>query len=190
MRYFVFLRILEFDIQNLLNIAIYSLNKYDKWGAHVTLAGPYGSKANLPKDRVFSRKVSIIGVSNFFLEGQNTVFLRVGAPDLKEVWDKPDYPFNPHLTIYDGPDLEIAKELYSALEMIRPFLIFHTSRLEVVTSPKGEPLLPFVPTVNIDPSYSLPIRRIEEAWEMSVKERIGLATAAIKRAKDWNLFQR
>ena len=187
MRYFVFLRILEEDISDLLDIAIYALNPFDKWGAHVTLAGPYHSRKNLPRDREFLQKISIIGATQFRSEIQNTVVLRVGSKDLKSVWDKPDYPFNPHLTIYDGRDNKLGDALFRKLTDLRPFLIFHTSRLEVVKAPKDEPKLPLMRKIEFRKEYHLPISSLEEVWEMSTVEQVDLAVLAIKRAKDLNL---
>lgn len=189
MRYFVFLRILEKEISDLLDIAIYTLNPHEKWGAHITLAGPYQSKKNLPRDRDFEQKVSIIGASQFRDEIQNTVFLRVGSNSLRSVWDKPDYPFNPHLTIYDGIDHTLGDRLFSSLVHIRPFLFFHTSRLEVVRSPYGEPILPIFPSIEFKKSYGLSVSSFDEAWSLSNEEKVDLAVSAIKRAKDFNLFQ-
>ena len=190
MRYFVFLRILEKEISDLLDIAIYTLNPQEKWGAHITLAGPYQSKKNLPREREFEQKVSIIGASQFRNETQNTVFLRVGSSNLRSAWDKPDYPFNPHLTIYDGFDHNLGDMLYTSLVQIRPFLFFHTSRLEVVRSPRGEPRLPMAPTIEFKKSYGLSASNFDEAWALSTEDRVSLAVSAVKRAKDFNLFNR
>ena len=187
MRYFVFLRILEKDISDLLNIAIYTLNPHEKWGAHITLAGPYSSRKRLPRDRDFEQKISIIGTSQFRSEIQNTVVLKVGSNGMKGVWDKPDYPYNPHLTIYDGRNNYVGDKLYQSLIEIRPFLFFRTSRLEVVSSPIGEPRLPIYPNIEFKRSFGLPVASFDEAWSLTTDEQIDLATLAIKRAKDINL---
>ncbi len=186
-RYFVFLHILEPDISELLNIAIYTLNPLEKWGAHVTLAGPYESAKNLPRSREFCQKIAVGGVGQFRGGGQNTVFLKIGSDELRSVWDKPDYPYNPHLTIYDGSDRDLADNLYAKLNEVRPILAFHVSRLDVVDSPKGELRLPLKPPLQFKKRFGLPVNDIGEAWHLPIEEKIELAVLAIKRAKDYNI---
>ncbi|WP_141400863.1 2'-5' RNA ligase family protein [Pseudoxanthomonas wuyuanensis] len=48
------------------------------------------------------------------------VYLRVENESLRRVWNKPDYPiekygFNPHITLYDGPDVEMAQRAHRFL---------------------------------------------------------------------------
>lgn len=48
------------------------------------------------------------------------IFLRVESPGLRRVWNKPDFPidkfgFNPHLTLYDGPDIAKAERAFRFL---------------------------------------------------------------------------
>ena len=53
-----------------------------------------------------------LGAGNFFHSGQNTVYLQCESPKLKDVWDKPDYGFNPHITLYDGSSYEFSRKLW------------------------------------------------------------------------------
>jgi hypothetical protein len=190
MRYFVFLTILEKDISNLLDIAIFTLNQREKWGAHVTVAGPYNDTRNLPRQRAFERKVSVVGVGQFKSETQNTVFLRVGTDNLRDIWFKPDFPFNPHLTIYDGNNEALADNLYHRLKDIRPVMMFHVSKLNVVSAPSGEPLLPIVPPIKFLKDYMLPVSSFDEAWKLTDENKVELAVSAIRRAKEINLFRK
>ena len=87
----------------------------EKNRAHITVRGPYPGVANLTGtiNRVIeSSEIYIHGSGNFFDSGQNTVYLRCKSSKLETVWDKPDYGFNPHITLYDGPSHEFAKKLW------------------------------------------------------------------------------
>ena len=87
----------------------------EKHRAHITVRGPYeriGNRVDSINRLVESSKINIHGSGNFFDTGQTTVYLRCASPQLKAVWDKPDYGFNPHITLYDGPSHDFAKKLW------------------------------------------------------------------------------
>ena len=90
-------------------------NPAEKNRAHITVRGPYPGVTNLTNtiSRVIeSSEVNIHGAGNFFDSGQNTVYLECRSSKLETVWDKPDYGFNPHITLYDGPSREFAGQLW------------------------------------------------------------------------------
>ena len=90
-------------------------NPAEKHRAHITVRGPYqrgGKKFDNINRIVEGSAINIHGSGNFFNSGQNTVYLRCESPQLEAVWDKPDYGFNPHITLYDGSSLEFAKNLW------------------------------------------------------------------------------
>ena len=87
----------------------------EKHRAHITVRGPYQRAENRLDGInrfVESSEIKIHGSGNFFESGQNTVYLRCKSPRLKDVWDKSDYGFNPHITLYDGPSQEFARKLW------------------------------------------------------------------------------
>ena len=90
-------------------------NPAEKHRAHITVRGPYrrrGSRSGKVSRFVEGSEISIYGSGNFFESGQNTVYLQCTARELETVWDKPDYGFNPHITLYDGSSHEFARELW------------------------------------------------------------------------------
>ena len=90
----------------------------EKNRAHITVRGPYQGVSNLTNtiSRVIeSSEINIHGSGNFFDSGQNTVYLRCKSSKLETVWDKPDYGFNPHITLYDGPSHEFAEKLWNVV---------------------------------------------------------------------------
>lgn len=82
---------------------------------HLTIQGPLtepvtaerikGIESTLRGDEFF-----IGNASSFSTDKGIAFFLRVTSPSLERVWQKRDFPvekygFNPHITIYEGPDI-------------------------------------------------------------------------------------
>ena len=90
-------------------------NPAEKHRAHITVRGPYKSRPSQLggfNHLIEGSEIKIHGSGNFFDSGQNTVYLRCGSPKLEDVWYKPDYGFNPHITLYDGSSHEFARRLW------------------------------------------------------------------------------
>jgi hypothetical protein len=182
-RYFLFLYPEEPPIRKLLDLAIFVLNPKEKHAAHVTLAGPYQSLRNVPRDTTFIRKVSLLGVGQFRSDWQNTVFLHVGAEDLRLFWDKPDFPYNPHLTLYDGEDGEFATRLYERLHQTRLFLKFHVSRVHVVEVIKGQGSMSLLQSLDFDVAPEMKGMSVTDVRALSPEERLLLGSDILARAK-------
>ena len=182
-RYFIFLYPEDRAIQELLDLAVFLMNPDEKWRAHVTLAGPFGSARHLPRKTEFRRKVSIAGVGQFRSESQNTIFLTIGARDLEDFWNKPDYPFNPHLTIYDGPDSATADTLYVVLKEARMFFKFFVSKVHVVKSIRGQGSMELISHVVPGALPQLRNKTPNELRKLSGGERLLLTVECLKRAK-------
>lgn len=133
-RYFAFLFVEDAAVSRLLTSAIYVLNPRAKWPAHVTVSGPYNSLRNVPRKLEYQRRVLVTGAGHFRSEQQNTVYLRVGTFDLREISNKSDYEYNPHITLYDGLDHDLGDSLYSKLGSMFPFMKFDVSKLEIVAT--------------------------------------------------------
>lgn len=81
---------------------------------HLTIQGPYEEKVDLSKIVSIKKKISndifFVGNPGKFKTAKGcALFFRVSSDNLRRVWDKPDFPidkfgFNPHITIYEGPD--------------------------------------------------------------------------------------
>ncbi len=93
-------------------------NPAEKYRAHITIRGPYqrGMNPSLSFNRfVEGFEFNINGPGNFFEFGQNTVYLKCTSSKLKDAWYKPDYGFNPHITLYDGDSHEFAERLWNII---------------------------------------------------------------------------
>lgn len=118
-----------------MNHAIFVLNPQEKWPAHVTLAGPFSSKTNIPRRLSFIQKVSVLGRGRFLNGNRHTIYLNVGAPELSSRMHKPDFADAvPHLTLYNGTDADLANLLFDKLGKARIFGSFVANNLQVVES--------------------------------------------------------
>lgn len=100
---------------------------------HLTIQGPFEEKATLEDIASIKRRlmgdVFFIGNPGLFVTQRGAaLFLRAESENLSKVWNKPDFPtsvygFNPHVTIYDGPDLARAERAYEHLKRNRVELL-------------------------------------------------------------------
>jgi hypothetical protein len=134
-KYFVFLMIEDSLLRKYLDIAIFALNPDEQWFAHVTVAGPFSRKIELPRALEFHQQVSILGPGRFDNGARQTVYLNVDSIDLPIHMYKPDFKDAvPHLTIYNGADRALADELYGQLCDMRLFAHFYTTSFRLVES--------------------------------------------------------
>jgi hypothetical protein len=134
-KYFVFLYLEDPRLRSYLDLAIYLLNPDERWPAHVTIAGPFRSAADVPASLRFVEQLSILGRGRFENGARSTIFLRVGSRDIASRIKKPDFPnAQPHLTIYSGRDRDLADTLYNELAKINLFGVFYATHFEVVES--------------------------------------------------------
>jgi hypothetical protein len=115
-------------------------NPAEKQRAHLTVRGPYEKRIDIStiSRKIVGDTVSIDSVGNFFGSGQNTVFFHCSAPELRNVWSKPHYPFNPHITLYDGDSPGFAHKLYSVVSKYHYSLRFQAAELEPIEATKGQ----------------------------------------------------
>jgi hypothetical protein len=137
---FYVLHVQEKPLGDCIDAIRFLCNPSEKQRAHITVRGPYQKKIDIEgiNRRLVGGIVSIDGVGNFFDSQQNTVFFRCSAPKLKAVWRKPDFPFSPHITIYDGGSAEFAHRLYDLLNRYDYSLRFRADELEAIESTKGQ----------------------------------------------------
>jgi hypothetical protein len=105
-----------------------------RWRAHITVRGPYDSEIQTEAlaRALVGNIVTVFGVGRFAGQAgaqQNTVVLRCDGTRLRVVWDKPDFPYNPHITLYDGPDPAVADAVAEVLGRHRLSLRFVSDRL-------------------------------------------------------------
>ncbi|MEQ9662193.1 MAG: hypothetical protein RLN87_06550 [Parasphingopyxis sp.] len=182
-RHFAFLYPDDQEIQHLLDLAVFLLNPKEKQSAPITIAGPFEKARELPKETAFCQKMCVLEAGHFLSDRQNTVFLRVQSRDLENYWDKPDYPFNPHMTLYDGSDKYLAHSLLNGLNSMRLYFCFFVSKITHVRLIKGQGSLELMSKVDLSllrPSIKL---SLEDVFALETEERIWFALQAIKRAK-------
>lgn len=122
-------------IRKYLDLAIFALNPTEQWFAHVTVAGPFTRKIDIPRAREFLHQVSILGPGRFDNGPRQTVFLNVNSRDLATHMDKPDFADAiPHITLYNGTDKALADWLHAELLERKLFGRFYTTEFQVVES--------------------------------------------------------
>lgn len=188
-RYFRFLSPADEHVERLINTAIFILNPKEKWRAHVTLAGPFPNRRAIPeKNAMFGGMVSVMGVGTFFNERQCTVFLKTDGPGVKDLWNKPDFEYNPHMTIYDGKNYALAKELANLLGSERLFFHFPQTIVYFVNATSGQGRLDL-----LSGSFSTGVKEIDKMDHADVErlydsQRIQFAVKILKRVKLYSQF--
>lgn len=140
MKIFYVLHIREKVLADCVDAIRFICNPTEKQRAHLTVRGPYQKRIDVAaiSKRIVGDTVSIDRVGDFFDAGQNTVFFHCTAPELKNVWNKPNFPFNPHITLYDGKSREFARRLYAVISRYDYCLRFRADELEPIESIKGQ----------------------------------------------------
>jgi len=102
--------------------------------------GPYEKRISIKKinERWSGETIRIDQAGNFFDHGQNTVFFYCTCPNLKDVWRKREYSFNPHITLYDGGSSAVARKLYDVVSKYSYGVLFKAGRLQPIFSAKGQ----------------------------------------------------
>jgi hypothetical protein len=93
---------------------------------HITIQGPFPGRVT--RKQISEAEKSLRGdtmlIANpgyFENNGRVVFFYRVSSEHLKRTWNKPDYPiqsygFNPHVTVYEGTELERVKRAIQFLK--------------------------------------------------------------------------
>lgn len=141
-KYFFTVNIEDLEIEAHLNAIKFFCDPTEKWPAHITVRGPYKTRIQPRKsdELVKSASISVIGAGHFFDDAghQNTVYLRCGFENLRDIWDKPDYNLNPHITIYDGDNRKFAFEVFNVLKDKKLFFQVRSSGVEEMKSFSGQ----------------------------------------------------
>ena len=163
-------------------------NPNEKRLAHITVIGPVfkalGSSQLEKKNEVMAgQEIEIIGVSKFFSDTQNTVFLDVFCPQLEDIWSKRDYGYHPHITLYDGSSRELANGLIRLLAEYPLRFSFKPTTLLPLTSKKGQrDFFPFWETSSsiFNELYG-PSLNVNKISTLSEAERLNLVEKAVMR---------
>ena len=121
----------------------------DKGPIHVTLRGPYEGE---PPKQVMERAeaalrpdvLKIAGVGRFRNHDEEVVFLAVHSSGLRSVWWKPSYPierfgFTPHISLYRGPDSNLADAIADFLSLEK--IELNCAEYRLVWHQSGQPNL-------------------------------------------------
>ncbi len=175
MAVFYVLHIADKQVSNCIEAIRLICDPSTKHRAHLTVRGPYRQKISIApiNKKLGDQSLTIYGIGEFFKFGQQTVFFRCSSPDLRAVWFKPDYSYNPHITLYDGSSLEFARQLYLVASKYSFNFQVSATDLEPLMSQRGQKT--FGTSVGID----------YEAIREILGSRFDFAAL-----RDWSLEQR
>lgn len=170
-----------------LTISFFLLNPDEKMPGHITLRGPFKTSQAAHQNvlNLFASEISITGVGRF-PPPQTTVYLACGSPAIEERWWKPDYGFNPHITVYDGPSQEFANRAYSTMKAERIFGRTTLSPIRIyVSSPRQNDLklnlAIDLPKLSLHAGKKLDVQTIRE---LSDNERLTLLPRLVHHLKE------
>jgi hypothetical protein len=94
---------------------------------------------------------------------------------------KPDFPNAiPHLSLYSGPDLELADLLYDRLESAKLYGLFHSTRFDVVES-GAQYKLDFKLEVRPELLAETAGHSLDRLAKLNKPERVELAVRSVER---------
>jgi 2'-5' RNA ligase len=157
---------------------------------HLTLRGPYEGpvpEGALKQCRRALKQdvIRVSGVGQFTNPDEEVVYLRVDSPHLREVWWKPDFPierygFEPHVSVYRGPDSLLARRAAEFLKHERIDLLCAEHR--VVSHPQldlfqNQPARSSIPSrlvesLQIDPTLITRLRELVTEHDRAREEQI------------------
>jgi len=146
---FIFLEFQDPEIHALLKGLMREFGSSPSSGRiHITVRGPYYRRIAAVEVERFEKIIQkdpilIQGAGLFSNPEEFVVYIKVWSQSLKRIWWKPSYPikqfgFNPHITLYKGPDEGLAKEIYTFLKKEDLGLLCHNFRLITFISKQAE----------------------------------------------------
>jgi hypothetical protein len=178
MKVFYVVHIKDKVLSDVLEAIRFLCNPTEKQRAHVTVRGPYKRRIDVKglNRKIAGDTIVIDGVGNFFDVGQRTVFFRCSSPELKNVWNKSDYPFNPHVTLYDNDSETFARHLFEVVSRYKYYLKFRVEELEAIQPRRGQSSFSLALAFNSELVRSVVGRGItaEDARSLSENRRLDL----------------
>lgn len=138
--YFYVVYIPDQDLAHCIDAIRFVANPMIKHRTHITVRGPHERPIAVDKlnRRLQGNAVTITGVDRFFGVNQWTVFLDCKATNLQAVWWKRDYGYHPHITLYDGPDPDLADAVALLAEQHPWDITFRADHLELLEPCQGQ----------------------------------------------------
>lgn len=106
---------------------------------HITVRGPYTQPLGLTRVKRYEgylrgSPLLLHAPGTFEFPNSSIVYLRADSEAMRRIWYKPDFPtkifgFNPHVTLYSGPDKKLAEKLVAFLKAEDIRLLCHRFRL-------------------------------------------------------------
>src|SRR5258706_9382861 len=197
MRIFYAAYLLDEPFATLINSIRLLCEPLEKHLAHVTIRGPYDNL--LPPDEVENinrnvngKHIRVLG-GTFFGPSQATVYLACSASELPFVWHKPDFDYHPHITLYDGPSLQISRELRMMLLHHEIAFDFTIEALYPLTTTPGQQDLTLrasIPESFIDAFFAPLGRSLNDALKLPEYVRLLLVDELLRVLSEYHAHGR
>lgn len=166
-KYFVFIEILDHEINNLL-CALRTIFSDDipVTGVHLTIQGPLTDEPTMGELQTIGNRLKnaiqkdddyflFNGVRHFEHAKNHYIALGVQCKSLKRVWKKPDFSdeFNPHITLYSGEDSKRAEAIEDFLK--REAITLHCKDFIVTSYTSQTPQRALFSTFKLNSSQTL-----------------------------------
>lgn len=197
MRIFYAAYLLDEPFATLINAIRLLCEPLEKHLAQVTIRGPYDNL--LPPDEVEDinrnvkgKHIRVLG-GTFFSPTQATVYLACSASELPFVWHKPDFDYQPHITLYDGSSLKISHELRMMLRRYEISFDFAIEGLYPLTAIPGQQDLTLrasIPESFVDAFFAPLGRSLNDALKLPEHVRLLLVDELLRVLADYRTHDR
>lgn len=152
MKIFYAITVKDTFLRAYLDLIRFVANSSEKRTTHITVRGPYTQKQTLTacNRKISDKPIFVYGIGNFFKFHQTTVFLTCDAPELRQIWHKKGFDYNPHITLYDGNSSYLAESIFSLFSQYKIDFGFRSSELVPVVVKKGQTNLDLSLVVDTD----------------------------------------
>ena len=139
MRWFQVVYFQDKAIQSCLDAMVFFANPREKDSAHITIGGPFSGPEEKPGGaEILGTTINVLGAGHFLGQNQNTVFLKCTSRYLEKYWNKKDFGYNPHITIYDGKSKPFAEKLFQVLKTNKLFFPVEAGKVDTIKSIGGQ----------------------------------------------------
>jgi len=164
------------------------LNPAEKWPAHITVRGPYKRRLAARglerlNQQLKGNVISIYDVGRFRNVDSHVIYLACRGTKLETVWNKKDFGFNPHITLFKGSEssADIVEDLVRAIHW--QFTVV-SDRLEELISGTGQKDLRLYRSYDADLLSAATGTRISpfNIGSLTVEDRLNIAKRMLSQA--------
>lgn len=137
-RFFYVVYVPEGDVRICLDAIRLIARPQARFPAHITIRGPYDHPIDTgPLSEHIRGKIVRVGDVGMFHSPLSVVFLHCSCPDFLAIWDKPEFGYTPHITLYEGESRTFASAVADLLDSAPIRFAFRASGLDALVSERA-----------------------------------------------------